>query len=290
VRLRVVVAVAALLAASCTPDEGPLMRPGENCLECHGGAALPDEPPTVADRDDARRWTIAGTVFPSVNAGEGEGVRGAKVHVRDANGRTFTLSTNRAGNFYTSEPVRFPLSVSVEHGGIHHAMDDEVQYGGCNACHRLPPRQEAEGRISIGGDAEGDEGPLMMPGETCLECHGGTALPNEPPTIAAPRVAPTWTVAGTVFVSEDAPASGGVEGARVHVTDADGNTLTMVTNQAGNFYTQVPLRFPLRAAVEYLGNVHEMEPDVPYGSCNGCHRLPPRQEAPGRVTIPNGGD
>lgn len=284
------VLVAIVLAASCTPEEGPLMMPGENCLECHGGAALPDEPPTVADPDDARRWTIAGTVFPRIDAGPGEGVRGANVHVRDANGRTFTLQTNRAGNFYTAEPVRFPLRVGVEHGGIHHEMDDDVPYGGCNACHRLPPRQEASGRISVGGDAEGDEGPLMKPGENCLECHGGTLLAGEPPTIAEPKEAPTWTVAGTVFASEDAQPIGGVEGARVHVTDSDGQTLTMVTNRAGNFYTQTPLRFPLRAAVEYLGNVHEMEPDVPYGGCNGCHRLPPRQDAPGRVSIPDEGD
>jgi hypothetical protein len=134
------------------------------------------------------------------------------------------------------------------------------------------------------------EGPVMMPGENCLECHGGTLLAGEPPTLPAPRVAPPWTVAGTVFASEDSPASGGVEGAMVHVTDADGQTVTLVTNRAGNFYTEAPLRFPLQAAVEYLGSVHEMEPDVPYGGCNACHRLPPRQEAPGRVTLPGAGD
>jgi hypothetical protein len=264
------------------------MMPGENCLECHGGAALPGEPPTVASPEDARAWTIAGTVFPSESAGAGEGVRGARVHVRDAGGRAFTLRTNRAGNFYTAEPVRFPLRVSVEHGGVVREMEPDVPYGGCNGCHRLPPRQDAPGRVSIGPDAGegGDEGPLMLPGESCLECHGGEALPGEPPTVAAPREAPRWTVAGTVFASEDAPASAGVEGARVHLTDADGQTLTLVTNLAGNFYTEAPLRFPLRAAVEHQGHTAEMEPDVPYGGCNGCHRLPPRQEAPGRLAVP----
>ncbi len=284
------VLAAAALASGCIPERGPLMMPGENCLECHGGGALPGEPPTIADPDDARRWTIAGTVFPLVSAGVKEGVRGAKVHVRDADGRALTLSTNRAGNFYTAEPVRFPLRVSVEHGGIVREMEPDVPYGGCNACHRLPPRREAPGRISIGGDAGGDEGPLMMAGENCLECHGGTLLAGEPPTIPEPRVAPPWTVAGTVYPSVDAPASGGVEGATVRVTDADGQTLAMVTNRAGNFYTAAPLRFPLRAAVEYLGVVHDMEPDVPYGGCNSCHRLPPRQTAPGRISITGGGD
>jgi hypothetical protein len=28
---------AALLALACVPSEGPLMEPGRDCLECHGG-------------------------------------------------------------------------------------------------------------------------------------------------------------------------------------------------------------------------------------------------------------
>jgi hypothetical protein len=275
-----------MLAAACVPEHGPLMRPGENCLECHGGALLPGEPPTVADPDRAdRRWTIAGTVFPSVSAAPADGVRGAKIHVRDANGKAFTLETNQAGNFFTAEPVTFPLRVAVEHRGETHEMEPDVPYGGCNSCHRVPARQDAPGRISATGAGELEEGPLMMAGESCLECHGGTTLPGEPATIAAPRVAPTWTVAGTVFASES--GGRGVAGAKVHLTDALGAALTLETNLAGNFYTEAPLQFPLRARVEYGGLSHEMEPDVPYGGCNACHRLPPRQDAPGRVTIPS---
>lgn len=283
--------VGAALAVSCIPEQGPLMRPGENCLECHGRALLPDEPPTVSDPQDARAWTIAGTVFPSETAAPGDGVEGAKVHVTDAGGRAFTLRTNRAGNFYSAEPVRFPLGVRVEHGGVVQEMEDVVPYGGCNGCHRLPPRQEAPGRISVGPDAGdgGAVGPLMLPGENCLECHGGTLLAGEPPTVPDPRVAPPWTVAGTVFSAPDAPASGGLEGALVQLTDADGIELTLVTNRAGNFYTTAPLRFPLQASVEHLGVSAGMERDVPYGGCNSCHRLPPRQLAPGRVA-PGGGD
>jgi hypothetical protein len=265
------------------------MRPGENCLECHGGAALPGEPMTVAAREDAKRWTIAGTVFPSVNAAPGDGVRGAKVHVRDADGKTFTLETNRAGNFFTAERVRFPLRIAVEHGGVVLEMEPDVPYGGCNGCHRLPPRQDAPGRISVtGGDGDLVTGPLMLPGENCLECHGGTALPGEPATIAAPRTAPPWTVAGTVFATED--GGGGVAGARVHLRDAVGTTLTLESNAAGNFYTDALLVFPLRASVEFAGLVHEMEPDVAYGGCNACHRVPPRQDAPGRVAVPEPDD
>jgi hypothetical protein len=286
---RAALTAAGLIAACGIPEKGPLMSPGENCLECHGGEGLPGEALTVADPDSARRWTLAGTVFPSTDAAPGDGVRGAKVHVRDAGGKSFTLRTNQAGNFYSAEPVEFPLRVSVEHDGRTQEMEPDVPYGGCNGCHRLPPRGDAPGRISVAGDADGlATGPLMLPGESCLECHGGALLPGEPPTVAAPRSAPVWTVAGTVFETEDGGA--GVEGAFVHLTDALGATLTLVTNAAGNFYTAEPLQFPLRARVEYAGLEHDMEPDVTYGGCNGCHRLPPRQDAPGRVTIPQAGD
>ena len=47
-------ALIAVFASACG-DEGPLMRPGENCLSCHnrGGTS----------------FTVAGTVFPSATAG-----------------------------------------------------------------------------------------------------------------------------------------------------------------------------------------------------------------------------
>jgi hypothetical protein len=284
VRRGPLIALAAALAA-CVPDEGPLMRAGEDCLECHGGSGLPGEAATVADREGARRWTVAGTVYGSGTAGSGDGVRGAKVHVRDAGGRSFTLETNRAGNFYTAEPVRFPLKVTITHGGRFVEMADEVTYGGCNGCHRQPPRGSATGRVStIGG---GD--PLMMPGEDCLECHGRRTLPGYSPTIADPQDGPEWTVAGTVFRTESSPANGGLDGAKVHVRDAAGRTLTLDTNRAGNFYTEEPMTFPLRVTVEAGGIAVEMEDDVTYGGCNGCHRLPPRGEAEGRVS-PSGGE
>lgn len=149
-RLGAIVAAAAV-SASCIPGEGPLMAPGENCIECHGSATLPGGPATVGDAEgEGPRWTIAGTVYGSFTAAAGDGVQGAKVHVRDAGGRAFTLRTNRAGNFYTAERVQFPLRVSVEYGSDLREMELDAPYGGCNACHRLPPQQDAGGRITIG--------------------------------------------------------------------------------------------------------------------------------------------
>jgi hypothetical protein len=142
---------AAALAVSCVPGEGPLMSPGENCLECHGGGTLPGGSATVGDaEDEGPRWTIAGTVYRSFTAPAGDGLQGAKVHVRDAGGRALTLRTNRAGNFYTAERVQFPLRVSVEYGADLLEMELDAAYGGCNACHRVPALQDAPGRVAIG--------------------------------------------------------------------------------------------------------------------------------------------
>jgi hypothetical protein len=106
--VRRLVAAAALVLAACIPEEGPMMEPGEDCLECHGGG-------------EAKRWTAAGTW-------DGEG---RQVQIQDANGKRFALRTNQAGNFWTAEPIAFPLRVSVD-GRV---MPDPVAYGGCNRCH-----------------------------------------------------------------------------------------------------------------------------------------------------------
>lgn len=122
-------AVTLLLASACTPSQGPMMDPFQDCLRCHTGG-------------EARRWTAAGTWF-----------RGAKVTLVDQAGKSITLTGNDAGNFYTAEPLAFPLTVSVN--GTQ--MPAPVTYGGCNVCHHAET-------VTVG--------PLMAPGEPCLSCHG----------------------------------------------------------------------------------------------------------------------
>jgi YD repeat-containing protein len=110
-------ALAALLLATtaCIPEEGPMMEPGSNCLECHGGGGGEESGP---------RWTLAGTWDR----------QGNRIAVRDAAGKAFTLTANRAGNFWTAEPLAFPLQVSVDGqpmpGGVTSAQ------GSCNRCHQ----------------------------------------------------------------------------------------------------------------------------------------------------------
>ena len=198
-------AAAVLTAAACAPAEGPLMAPGQDCISCHDGGA-------------ARRWTAAGTWAHADQ----------HVTIRDANGKSFTLRTNRAGNFYTAESLAFPLEVSVDG----RAMPTPVIYEArsCNRCH-------ARG-------ATVEFGPLMSPGADCLLCHDG-------------RDAPAFSAAGTW----------GGPGRTVTIADSAGRTVTLVTNEVGNFFTSETLSFPLTVRVG-----GETMPDpVTYGGCNSCH-------------------
>ena len=131
---------AALLLGACVPEEGPLMDPGSDCMRCHGSGG---------GEDEARPWTVAGTVYPTATSAAGDGVLGARVHVRDASGFAFTLRTNLAGNFYSAESVALPLEVCVEHGGAEKCMPIPAPQGSCNACHRQPPRNGAPGRLHV---------------------------------------------------------------------------------------------------------------------------------------------
>ena len=112
VRLALAAALAAVLGAACVPEEGPLMAPGQDCLECHGGGG---------GEEDAKAWTVAGTM----------GRQGSRIDVTDADGKGVALHAAQNGNFYTAESVRFPLVVAVDG----RRMPGTVSYGGCNRCH-----------------------------------------------------------------------------------------------------------------------------------------------------------
>lgn len=95
------------------------------------------------------------------------------------------------------------------------------------------------------------EGPMMAPFQDCVACHdGGNAT--------------RWTVAGTWR-----------RGAKVDIVDANGKTVPLRGNDAGNFYTAEGLAFPVTVSVDGV----TMPPQNPsirgsttYGGCNLCHR------------------
>ena len=68
-------------------------------------------------------------------------------------------------------------------------------------------------KLSLIAIAGCNNGPLMTPGQDCMNCHvqGGTAR--------------SFTVAGTVFASAGAPTFAGLDGVDIHLTDARGTTI-----------------------------------------------------------------
>lgn len=125
-----------------------------------------------------------------------------------------------------------------------------------------------------------ENAPIMQPGQDCMSCHAaGTGTG-----------APVWTIAGTLYAAPDASDHAGIEGGHVYITDAKGNSFTLTTNSAGNFYTAEALAFPLaKVQAEFGGTRMAMVSTPPTGSCNSCHAQPPLEGAPGRLFVPTGG-
>lgn len=96
-------------------------HPGENCLNsCHNHG-----------------FTLAGTM--TTTASSTSPLVGASVTIKDANGQTFDMVTQANGNFYTSTPVTFPVTVIASGCPSIRPMGSNVTVGGCNknGCHSL---------------------------------------------------------------------------------------------------------------------------------------------------------
>ena len=115
------------------------MRPGENCLGCHDGK-----------HGEAPAFTVAGTVFDSASSPADAGAANVTVIITDANSAELRLTTNAAGNFYTSKTLALPLKqVALERGANTAQMISPPPNGGCSGCHNNPPASGAPGRINV---------------------------------------------------------------------------------------------------------------------------------------------
>jgi hypothetical protein len=122
------------------------------------------------------------------------------------------------------------------------------------------------------------EGPQMRPGDTCVSCHARSG-----------GEAPMLTIGGTVYKSAHEPINcNGVDvsGATVVITDANGHTLTLSVNSAGNFYTTAAVATPFHAKVVYGGAERAMSAAQTSGDCNSCHTESGTNSAPGRIMLP----
>jgi hypothetical protein len=125
---------------------------------------------------------------------------------------------------------------------------------------------------------QGGTGPTMDPGQSCGSCHRGGE-------------AGAFAIAGTVYPTAHEPnncngANGSSDGARVVITGANGQTLTLTPNSAGNFYSQGTVSTPFTAKVTYMGRERVMATPQTNGDCNLCHTQNGTMNAPGRIMLP----
>jgi hypothetical protein len=95
------------------------MRPGENCLAsgCH------------------TNFTAAGTVYGSAAAAPNAGLSGVTVTI-DGPAASEVLTTNSAGNFFTTRAFGFPATVTVSGAALNMAAElQSAAHGGCGSCH-----------------------------------------------------------------------------------------------------------------------------------------------------------
>ncbi len=138
----------------------PTMNPGLDCLSCHSATATLTCPVPPC-RASYRPWTVAGTVYGDPNADAEAGVPNVEILVVDSAGKALTLVSNEVGNFYTAEPLTFPLT-SVQVQNERHRMIMNLQpatvvlqgaagvpIGSCNLCHSQPAGFGAPGRLFV---------------------------------------------------------------------------------------------------------------------------------------------
>lgn len=143
-----------------------------------------------------------------------------------------------------------------------------------SACTAPAPTCSVPNTASLGPQEA--TGPLMRPGSNCLRCHS-------PGGEASGRV---FSVGGTIFTAADSSACDGVEGVSIKVTDAQGKTVSMLSNGVGNFWSTTPLTPPLSMVADYQGRTVTMPVTAPTGGCALCHSWPDPTSASGRIRAP----
>jgi hypothetical protein len=135
---------------------GPLHRPGQPCLVCHG----PYGPAEL-------QFSVGGTVY--AGTGDPAPAVGAVVQIEDVTGASTTADTNAAGNFYVLlrdfDPT-YPIlpQVSSSDGGIVQKMMTYVgRNGSCAECHASVTGPASAGPVVLVVLTEPDGGPEGAP-------------------------------------------------------------------------------------------------------------------------------
>jgi hypothetical protein len=115
-----------------TGGNGATMQPGTSCITCH------------------TNYTIAGTVYPTLHEPMNcYGKSGVQVVITPASGAALTLTTNTAGNFYSTMKIAMPFSAKLVVNGVERPMMAAQTTGECNSCHTPNGANLAPGRIMM---------------------------------------------------------------------------------------------------------------------------------------------
>ena len=123
----------------------------------------------------------------------------------------------------------------------------------------------------------------MNPGLACISCHSSGHDPR-------------YAIAGTLYPTAHEPGlcdgvNGGTIGVQIVIVGANGQSVTVTPNAAGNFYWSGSLAAPYKAKVVYMGRERAMIEAQTSGDCNNCHTqdgaMPSStMKAPGRILLP----
>jgi hypothetical protein len=118
---------------NCAPgtgcDEAAVPHlPGSNCLSCHTPGNLPN------GDDPALIFHVAGTAHADLLGKEP--LVGASVRVTGADGVIVAMTTDEAGNFWSTEAVVFPIRAKIYAHPSEIEMPITQPIASCNACHR----------------------------------------------------------------------------------------------------------------------------------------------------------
>jgi hypothetical protein len=120
-------------------DVGPLHRPGQPCLACHGGSG-----PAKAE------FAFGGTVYKEETS---DGYEGVDVQLTDATQTVKHITTNRAGNLYIGQeswqPIA-PIHVQISFQDVTAQMATHIgRDGSCASCHYEPRGPASAGRVVL---------------------------------------------------------------------------------------------------------------------------------------------
>lgn len=121
---------------------GPLHRPGQPCLTCHGGGG----PATALFSLGGTITLVRGDTAPAVNA---------LVQIEDIGGNYWTAPTNEVGNFFVAAEhfvPQYPIKVNLFSADMtvtQNMQTYSARQGSCAACHALPLGPTSPGPVYL---------------------------------------------------------------------------------------------------------------------------------------------